>query len=122
MSLDNIAVLVADDSDITTEMLSFMLAEEGARPVVARNGLEAVKRAQNNDFDVVLMDIQMPECNGIEATRQIRAFNVDVPIIAVSGASHDESEAFSEHGFSDFLQKPVSFPQLIGLIKRYVQS
>jgi CheY-like chemotaxis protein len=125
MKLKDIVVLVADDSDITTEMLTFMLGEEGAHPTVARNGVEAVAYACQQSFDIILMDIQMPECNGIEATKRIRASNAankNTPIIAVSGASEAESEDFMAEGFTDFLQKPVNFPKLMGLIKRHVLS
>lgn len=120
MNLKGVSVLVADDSDITTEMLSFMLCEEGALPKVACNGLEAVEYANKQPFDIILMDIQMPKCNGIEATKRIRELSINTPIIAVSGASELDSEEFMVHGFTKFFQKPVDFPKLVALIKQCV--
>jgi CheY-like chemotaxis protein len=89
-----------------------------------RSGVEAVEICRTNpDLDLVLMDIQMPEMNGYEATRQIRQFNTDIIIIAQTafGLSGDRAKAI-EAGCNDYISKPISKAKLEALILKYFQE
>ena len=74
---------------------------------VADNGLDAIKLIENNNFDVVLMDIHMPGISGIEATKKVRKFKPDLPIIALTAVTIDENlDEFYKAGFNDIIPKP----------------
>jgi len=75
------------------------------------------------DLDLILMDIQMPELNGYEATRQIRKFNKDIVIIAQTayGLSSDREKAL-EAGCTDYIAKPINKKALLSLIQKYIQK
>ena len=90
----------------------------------ARTGIEAVEACSKNpDIDIILMDIQMPEMSGYEATRQIREFNKDVIIIAQTafGQSGDREKAI-EAGCNDHISKPIKSAELHDLIKKYFKK
>ena len=84
-------------------------------------GVEAIEACRNNrDIDLVLMDIQMPDMNGYEATRQIRSFNKDVLIISQTayGLTGDREKSIAA-GCNDYISKPIDKTVLIDLIKKY---
>jgi two-component system sensor histidine kinase/response regulator len=90
-----------------------MLAKMGHRITLATNGLEAVEQWRQSEFDLILMDVQMPEMNGLLATRQIRreeALGIHVPIVAMtaSAMSEDRDRCLAA-GMDDFISKPVSY-------------
>lgn len=109
---DGLSILIADDSMQTLEMLSFIFESEGANVSKANNGLEAFEKTKEITYDVILMDIQMPICDGIEATRRIRQSGISTPIIAVTAATELEAQELLTKGFSDFFLKPVDFELL----------
>ncbi|MDZ7895397.1 MAG: response regulator [Sphingobium sp.] len=91
--------------------------------VTAKNGTLAVDRYKRSNFDLVLMDIQMPELNGLDATRQIRALEngATVPIIALTAnAFKADQERCTEAGMTDFLAKPVFPDALHVMLKKYL--
>jgi CheY-like chemotaxis protein len=101
-----------------------MVEEESRNILTARTGNEAVNICRNNpDLDLILMDIQMPEMNGYEATSQIRQFNKDVVIIAQSAyaLSHDRQKAI-DAGCNDFISKPILKDDLLTLIQKHLYS
>jgi PAS domain S-box-containing protein len=96
-----------------------------ATVVQARSGTEALAQTRDQVFDLVLMDVQMPELDGIDATRLIRANEIDrhTPIVALTaGASTDDRERALEAGMDDFLTKPVEPAKLLSVLTRYVQG
>jgi two-component system, sensor histidine kinase and response regulator len=90
-----------------------MLGEMGHRTTLAKNGLEALEQWRQNDFDLILMDVQMPEMNGLQATTQIRREEVigaHVPIVAMTAsAMSEERDRCLAAGMDDFMSKPVSY-------------
>ena len=117
--INGLNILIADDAVSTIEILQFLLEQEGAVVSVAENGQIAVEFAKAKHFDIVLMDIQMPVCDGIQATKLIREFDRETPIIAVTAASESEARDFEKYGFDDFFQKPVDFMLLQKKIEQY---
>lgn len=117
--VNGLRILIADDAVTTIEILQFLFEQEGALVTVAENGQVALNFVKANQFDIVLMDIQMPVCDGIQATKLIREFNEQIPIIAVTAASESEAQEFEKFGFNDFFQKPVDFALLQEKIEQY---
>jgi CheY-like chemotaxis protein len=108
-------VLIAEDNDLTLNTVMDYLISQGSQVISARNGTEAVELAHECRPDVILMDIQMPGVDGIEAIRRIRADedNGSVPIIALTAlAMVGDRERCIAAGADEYLSKPVGFDQL----------
>ncbi len=103
-------VLVVDDNAINRKVVSEMLKKSGCHVTLASSGKEAIGIVQQQAFDVIYMDIQMPEMDGIEATRRIRALNLPKipPIVALTAYSLPGDKAkFMKAGMDDYLAKPI---------------
>jgi len=117
-------VLLAEDNEANIKMISDYLDTCGYQVVVARNGTEAIARAREARPAIVLMDIQMPGMDGLEATRRIRTIEdlVDLPIIALTAlAMPGDRERCLAAGANDYLSKPVSLRGLAILIENSLQ-
>ncbi|MCA1978486.1 MAG: PAS domain S-box protein [Thiobacillus sp.] len=120
----NLNVLVAEDVSANAELITLRLQGLGHRVTWAHNGLEAVQLAGEGQFDLLLMDVQMPEMDGLEAARRIRADEQregrpHLPIIALTaGAFHEDREAVLAAGMDGFATKPLDFGQLCGEVRR----
>lgn len=119
-SLEGTRILLVEDNEINRDITREMLEEEGALVTVAVNGKEAVMIFRNaipGSFDAVLMDIIMPQMNGLDATRMIRRLEIPyadtVPIIALTGGSSTfDTEMCVDAGMDAFLTKPVNISSL----------
>jgi PAS domain S-box-containing protein len=121
---DSPLILLADDNSETVDMLSHYLQQHGYRVLIARNGLEAVRSVLEQSPVLVLMDIQMPEMDGLEAIRSIREHTdtryATLPIIALTAlAMPGDRERCLEAGANDYLSKPVNLKHLLRLIEEY---
>jgi len=106
-----LSILVAEDNKINQKLVKRMLERLGHTPTIVENGKEAIEAVGKNKFDVVLMDIQMPIMDGLEATRRLRMLGYDaLPIYGLT-ASVSRSH-FSELGFNDWIAKPVPMKDL----------
>jgi two-component system, sensor histidine kinase and response regulator len=109
-------VLLAEDNSVNRLFLKRALTSAGHRVDEAENGIVALEKLQGKRFDLVLMDIQMPEMDGIEATQRIRSGKhgrSDVPIIALTAyAMKGDREKFLENGMDGYVTKPVDFGEL----------
>jgi len=117
-------ILIAEDDETSEMLLSITLKAFSKEVIDVRTGNEAVKICRNNpDIDLILMDIQLPDLNGYEATRQIRQFNKDVIIIAQTafGLSGDREKAI-EAGCNDYISKPINKVELLSLIYKYFKK
>jgi signal transduction histidine kinase/DNA-binding NarL/FixJ family response regulator len=117
-----LSVLVVDDSDVNRKLAATYLRNVGHSVVEAAGGSEAVRLVATQDFDVVLMDVRMPDIDGLEATRRIRALDEPhrrVPIIAVTANALDgHAEECRRAGMSEHLAKPFTQAELIAVIAR----
>jgi signal transduction histidine kinase/ActR/RegA family two-component response regulator len=117
-------VLVAEDNDVNQHVISAMLAHLGHRCAIANDGVEALSLLGSRHFDLVLMDIQMPNLDGLAATRRIRAMRSgveDIPIIALTAnAMVEDREAYIEAGMNDHVSKPVEPKELMHAISRAI--
>jgi CheY-like chemotaxis protein/anti-sigma regulatory factor (Ser/Thr protein kinase) len=104
-------VLLVDDIDINLEIAAFVLSSYRIQPDMARSGREALEKAAKKEYDLVLMDHMMPEMDGVEAARAIRAMggnNAGVPILALTAnAVSGAREMFLANGFNGILPKPM---------------
>jgi PAS domain S-box-containing protein len=110
VKIKNLKILIAEDEEISGMLLEMMVNTFAKKIIKAITGLEAVDACRlNPDIDLILMDIQMPQMNGYEATRQIREFNKEVVIIAQTayGLSGDREKAI-EAGCNDYITKPIN--------------
>ena len=111
-----LAILLAEDNPINQRLAVAILEHAGHRVEVAENGQRAVEAVTRNDYDVVLMDSQMPVLDGIAATRQIRALpppKCDVPIIALTAnAMLGASAEYLAAGMNDYVSKPIDAKEL----------
>jgi two-component system, sensor histidine kinase len=126
MKDEYIRVLIAEDNEINSETLTRFLKLQGFIPFVVSNGLEAIKALETKDFDIILMDLQMPLMGGIEATRYIREseFNSkDIPIIAVTADAIKGNETIClAAGMDGFITKPIDYPQLFNIMREKVNA
>ncbi len=120
MAPPGLSVLVVDDNAVNRLVAERMLKRLGAKVTVATGGLEAVEQAFLEDFDLILMDVQMPEVDGYEATRRIRAAGrAKIPIVALTaGALVEDRQAALDRGLDAHLAKPVRLDDLRRLLER----
>ncbi|WP_246125979.1 tetratricopeptide repeat-containing hybrid sensor histidine kinase/response regulator [Bizionia myxarmorum] len=107
IDLDNIKILVVEDNKINQMITKKILNKMKLNCDIVDNGEEAVEKARNENYDVILMDIHMPGISGLEATRLIREFNKDLTIFALTAVTiEDKMHEFDEAGFTDIISKP----------------
>ena len=126
-SFNSLKVLLADDNKINIRLAKKFLDKWGVETVAVYNGLEAVEEVKKNRYDLVLMDLQMPEMDGAQATRVIRGMSdkskSGIPVIAVTASSLvEEREKIESSGMDDFISKPFSPANLHEKIAKYTQA
>ena len=120
-------VLIAEDNDVNREILVTMLKGAGCRILQARNGLEALQLSANEHYDIILMDVQMPEMDGIAATRSIRARELSLglprkPVLALTAnALADDKANCLAAGMDDYLTKPFMRRQILELMAKWLR-
>ena len=113
-----LAILLVEDNPFTQRFMGASLERYGHRVTVAENGREAVELWQENTFDLILMDVQLPEMNGLEATREIRRREAGgdghTPIVAMTAnAFKEDQQACLAAGMDDYIAKPIRVDELI---------
>lgn len=121
--LDDVNVLVVDDSPDNQELLSAFLENYGAKVDLAENGLAGCKKALGGNFDVIIMDIQMPEMDGYTATQKLRSAGYEKPIIALTAHAMSEVRRKCLNvGCNDHLSKPINSADLVRTVARHVHE
>ena len=101
-------ILVVDDEIVMVKGIRFTLENEGYEVDVGYNGREAVDKARATDYDLIILDLMMPELDGLEACMEIRAFST-VPIIMLTARSQDNDKLLGfEYGADDYITKPFN--------------
>lgn len=124
-SLPKTRVLAVDDMDMNLKLLHTWLDNSPVRLTSSMSGQDAVNRCQSQEFDLILMDVQMPGMDGLQASRLIRQtpLNLGTPIIAVTAhAFKEEQERLLSSGMDDYLPKPIEMGSLLDLIRRWCQN
>jgi CheY-like chemotaxis protein/nitrogen-specific signal transduction histidine kinase len=115
-------ILVAEDEDSNYELVKIVL-QKRYRLVRAVNGIEAVTFCEDDRPDMILMDIRMPDMNGLDATRIIKEVNHDIPIVALSAYAFDENiREAKAAGCDEFLAKPFRVEDLLDIVQKYVKQ
>ena len=116
-------VLVVDDNEANIHLIRFILEKNGVEVIEARNGAEGVELAVQEKPDLVLMDIQLPDIDGLEATKRIRASdaNGNIPIIALTSyAMPGDRERLIAAGCTGYISKPIDVKAFIIEIEKYL--
>jgi two-component system sensor histidine kinase/response regulator len=119
--MNKIRVLVAEDDEVNAKAARMMLEQLGCSVDVATNGTEAVEQFRERDYDLILMDWQMPLMDGIEATARIRAMpgGIGTPIVGTTaGKSHEEC---LKGGMNDVVPKPFLFDKMRYVLSRWTR-
>ncbi|MBC7391510.1 MAG: response regulator [Opitutaceae bacterium] len=120
-------VLIAEDSSVIQNLTKKILQFQNFEIQSVKNGKELLESVEKETFDVILLDINMPIMNGIEAVTELRK-NADekkknIPVIAITGnAANHTVEYLKSVGFSEYLQKPLNFDHLVELVKKYTSN
>jgi CheY-like chemotaxis protein len=122
---EKIRALVVEDNAISQKLMKNDLQSFGVDVMIAPNGRKAFEMRRENDFDIIFMDIDMPEMDGIEATKKILYYEginqfKHVPIIALAAkASEDEKEIYIKTGMDDIAGKPFDLDKVADMIQKY---
>jgi len=115
-------ILVAEDNLMNQHLMRRYMSKLGWDCVIVDNGLLATEACRNEEFNVILMDIDMPVLDGIEATRYIRVFNRQIPIIAITAYADDQMRTeCAEAGMNAFLAKPCSRDEIREIINECIE-
>ena len=116
-------ILLVEDNEMNRDMLSRRLARKGFDVAIAVDGREGVDMAQSGEYDLILMDMSLPEIDGWEVTRQLRVLQgaARVPIIALTAhAMAGDREKALEAGCDDYDTKPIELPRLLSKIEALI--
>ena len=115
-------ILIVEDDPVSHAFLTELFQQTGADLYHAADGLEAVNQFRKiKNIDLVIMDIQLPEMDGFEATRVIRSMKSDIPVIAQTAfAMSDDKEKMKQAGFDDYVSKPIDINQLLAIVHRWL--
>jgi len=120
--MDEKQVLVVEDNDRNMKLFRDVLQATGYRTLEAPTGAAALELAAKHAPDLVLMDIQLPDIDGVEALNRLRADERTraIPVVALTAqAMHGDRERFLAAGFDDYLSKPVNVAEFVGAVRRY---
>ncbi len=121
--LNDIKILVVEDNTFNQKIIREILTRYGVSVVLADNGLEALEALAETSFDIVLMDLHMPDMNGYEATIELRKNprHVQLPVIAFSASVTDEDrKRCIDAGMNDFAGKPINTKELLTTLERWI--
>jgi two-component system cell cycle response regulator DivK len=118
-------ILIAEDSSVILNLTKKILVQQNYDISAAKDGEEVLKKLENESFDLILMDINIPKLDGMECSKQIRAMadpeKSKTPIFAITGNAMNYSvEDFTAVGINEYLQKPIDFDKLVDLAAKYI--
>lgn len=121
LHLEGKKILVAEDNKTNQMLIGILLEEKGLQTVMANDGLEAEHLFEKEHFDMVLMDINMPNKNGVEAMKSIKKSNAQMVVVALTAnAVSGDREKYIKEGFDDYLSKPIDDELLNILLQKYL--
>jgi len=116
-------ILLVDDVKDNQELISQFLSDLGVKVEIANNGREAILLASNNDYDLILMDMEMPVMNGFDALSKLRSQNYSKPIVMLTGNVYQEERKLCKAaGCNDFITKPIDFESLEKTTLNYLKK
>ncbi len=121
-SIKGCRVLLAEDSSDMQNLVGHIIKSKGGEIHFAKNGRDAIEKATESQYDMILMDVEMPILDGNEANKQLRKKGLKVPIIAFTAHAFINKEHFNDAVYDDYITKPITSNQLIKTINRWYQS
>ena len=121
-------ILLVEDNAVNQLIARRILQKNGYEADLAHNGREAVEILSRRSYDLILLDIQMPEMDGFEAARTIRApesgvLDHEVPIIAMTAyAGREDEDKCREAGMTDYISKPLDMERFVSLVRKYLEG
>jgi len=120
-------VIIAEDSSVIQNLTRKILQIQKYDITSVKNGFEVIEEMNKGNFDLILMDINMPKMDGMECAQQIRKMDdkqkSKIPIIAITGNAKNYSISdFNEAGINEFIPKPLNFDVLVETVKKYMES
>jgi two-component system sensor histidine kinase/response regulator len=115
-------ILIAEDNEVNQQVILFILQKLGYEPTIVGNGLLALEAATSNAFDIIFMDLQMPEMDGLEVTRHIRQAKLTgqpVIIALTANTMEGDEEECLQAGMNDYVGKPVKLEELVGKLRKW---
>jgi len=125
---NDLKILIAEDNNLNQELISIILDGKNIKYEIVNDGMEAIEKYKNNKYDLILMDENMPNMNGMEATQNILIYEKEnnmkhTPIIAfTANAMSGDKEKFLNFGMDDYLSKPVNIKKLYEIIQQFVPN
>ncbi len=118
-------ILIAEDSSVILNLTKKILMQQRYEIDAAKDGEEVLRKLETTNYDLILMDINIPKMDGMECAKRIRALEdkskSSTPIFAITGnAKNYSADDFSAVGINEFLQKPINFDQLVNLAAKYI--
>ena len=118
-------ILIVEDNFVNQKIVRKFLLKSGYSNIhIVENGLLALNEVQDKKYDLILMDVNMPEMNGIQATQEIRKLEVEQPVIVAltANALEEEKENCLEAGMNDYLSKPIKINELKNILQKYLKK
>jgi CheY-like chemotaxis protein len=116
----NLAVLVAEDNEINIRVAQTIFSTLGIKIDVARNGNEAIEKVKSHYYDIVFMDLVMPERDGIQATVEIRGLGYQIPVVAMTATASSKSKTKAiSSGMNDYIVKPVKIDSIRNILLKW---
>ncbi|MEQ8685221.1 MAG: response regulator [Imperialibacter sp.] len=117
-------ILVAEDSSVIQNLTKKILTLQNFQITSVKNGEQVLQKLNEESFDLILMDINMPVMDGIECTKKVRNLSDEakknIPIVAITGNARNYTmEEFHSNGINDFIPKPLNFDQLVEKVRKY---
>ena len=125
---NDVKILIAEDNNLNQELISIILDGKNIKYEIVNDGMEVIEKYKNNKYDLILMDENMPNMNGMEATQNILIYEKEnnmkhTPIIAfTANAMSGDKEKFLNFGMDDYLSKPVNIKKLYEIIQQFVPN
>jgi two-component system cell cycle response regulator DivK len=120
-------IIIAEDSSVIQNLTTKILSIQNYKIVSVKNGKDVLKKLDEDTYDLVLLDINMPVMDGVECAKHIRNHQNEhiknIPIIAISGnAKNYTVEDFKSMGINDYLPKPLDYDQMVDMVNQYTQE
>ncbi|MBR9999796.1 MAG: PAS domain S-box protein [Cyclobacteriaceae bacterium] len=122
---ENPAILLVDDNAVNRQVAGEILRKSGCKVDLAEDGKKSIELVTKNQYDLIFMDIQMPEMDGVTATRKIKAMGLEKlpPIVAMTAYSmKEDKERFLQQGLDDYIPKPIRANELINKVRQWIRD
>lgn len=116
-------ILIVEDNEKNMKLFRVLLNSQGYEVLEAENGKEGIKKAKDNIPNLIIMDIQMPEMDGIEAMKRIKhePSIMNIPVIAITSyAMNDDRERILKEGFDSYISKPINTKEVLEIIRNFL--